>query len=156
MNYEEFCNVWIPLGESLLSIAGGMLDSRADAEDALQDLYIKLWRQRDMLDDVQCPAAYAARMLKNMCIDRMRKMKRQAELPPGFDLCDSSSSDVEDIDRVRMVASAIGQLPESQRKVLEMRTLQGLSYEEISKLTGMSQLTLRVLLSRARKTLKQI
>lgn len=156
MTYEEFCNAWIPLGESLLNTAVGILDSRADAEDALQDLYIKLWRQRDTLDGVHNPGAYAARILKNLCIDRLRQQKHVTLLTPEFDICDASAPEVEDIEHVRMVAAAIRRLPESQRKVLEMRTLQGLSYDEISKLTGMSQLTLRVLLSRARKTLKQI
>ena len=51
---------------------------------------------------------------------------------------------------------AIYALPEGQRKVLLMHTVEGLSYEEISRITGMNNLTLRVLLSQARKKLKLI
>lgn len=156
MTYEEFCNIWIPLGESLLHTAAGMLGSRQDAEDALQDLYVKLWRQRDTLDLIYNPQAYGARMIKNICIDRMRSQKPSVQLPPDLGIADTSSVDIEDYERVKMVADAIQKLPASQRKVLEMRTMQGMSYEEISEQTGMSPLTARVLVSRARKKLKRI
>lgn len=156
MTYEEFCNEWIPLGESLLHTAMGMLGSREDAEDALQDLFIKLWRQRDTLDHVYNPGAYASRMIRNICIDRHRAQRPADRLPDGFEPCDDSVSDAADTERVRLVADAIRRLPGNQRKALEMRTLMGLTYDEISARTGMSPLTLRVLVSRARKTLKRI
>ena len=48
----------------------------------------------------------------------------------------------------------ISRLPESQRKLLILRVIQGLSYEEISKITGLSPLNIRVQVSLARKKLK--
>ena len=156
MTYEEFCNDWIPLGESLLHTAEGILKSREDAEDALQDVYVKLWRQRDSLAHISNPEAYASIMVRNFCIDRLRTKKQHVELTPGLEASDTSSSRLEEAERIRAIANAIGRLPSNQRKVLEMRTMQGLTYEEISARTGMSPLSLRVLLSRARKTLKKI
>lgn len=155
MNYEEFCRVWIPLGESLLGTAAGILASREDAEDALQDLYVKLWQQRDTLDSVYNPPAYATRVLKNICIDRIRAKRPDVALPPELEGFESGDSSLEDRERIRGLASAILKLPATQRRILEMRTLQGLSYEEMAKITGKNQLTLRVLLSRARKTLRK-
>lgn len=156
MTYEEFCTTWIPLGESLLGTAAGILGSREDGEDVLQDLYIKLWQQRDTLDHIYNPAGYATRVLKNLCIDRLRVRKPGAELPPELEGFESEDVRIENKERIKLVAEAIQRLPSSQRIVLEMHTMQGLSYEEISKETGKSPLTLRVLLSRARKTLKNI
>lgn len=156
MSYEEFCSTWIPLGESLLGTAAGILGSREDGEDALQDLYIKLWQQRDTLDHVYNPAGYATRVLKNLCIDRLRVRKPEAELPPELEGIEAEDIRIENLERIKQVSEAIRRLPSSQRAVLEMHTMQGLSYEEISKETGKSQLTLRVLLSRARKSLKSI
>lgn len=155
MTYEEFCRVWIPLGERLLGIAAGMLGSQADAEDALQDLYVKLWQRRDVLDGIYNPEGYAARLLRNICIDRIRARKPDVPLPPEWEEYGTESCPMENVERIRAVAAAISQLPATQRKVLEMRTIQGLSYEEMSEETGMSPLTLRVLLSRARKTLRK-
>jgi RNA polymerase sigma-70 factor (ECF subfamily) len=58
--------------------------------------------------------------------------------------------------RLDKVLKAIKALPDRQREVLILRTLEGLSYEEIARRTGMNELTLRVLLSRARSQLKKI
>lgn len=156
MSYEEFCSVWIPLGERLLGTATALLGSQQDAEDALQDLYIKLWQQRDTLDSVYNPGGYATRVLKNLCIDRLRAKKPTIQLPPELEGFENESTRIENVEQTRILAAAIQKLPKSQRQVLEMRTLYDLSYEEISQKTGMSQLTLRVLLSRARKTLRNI
>lgn len=155
MTYEEFCSNWIPLGNSLLGTAAGILGSQEDAEDALQDLFVKLWQQRDTLDSVHNPPGYAKRVLKNLCIDRIRSTKPGVPLPPELEGFESGDSRIESREQIRLMAEAVRKLPESQRKVLEMRILQDLSYEEISQKTGMSQLTLRVLLSRARKTLRR-
>ena len=154
MTYQEFCNVWIPLGERLLGTAAGLLGSRGDAEDALQDLYVKLWQQRDVLGDIHNPEGYAARLLRNLCIDRIRARKPGVPLPQELE--GAESCPIENRERIRAVSAAIQKLPVNQRRILEMRTMQGLSYEEISQITGMSPLTLRVLLSRARNTLKKI
>lgn len=154
MTYEEFDREWISLGDSLLRVAIGLLGSRQDAEDAVQDLFIKLWRQRESLSVINNPQAYATRVLKNQCIDRIRTSRQTSSLPdeiPGFEAIDSPVENHEDILRT---AKAILKLPTNQRKVLEMRLLEGLSYDEISQRTGLTKLSLRVLLSRARMTLK--
>ena len=59
-------------------------------------------------------------------------------------------------ERLAKVLDAIKSLPERQREVLTLRTLDGLSYEEISERTGINYLTLRVLLSQARRKLRYI
>ena len=59
-------------------------------------------------------------------------------------------------ERLAKVLAAIKSLPERQRAVLTLRTLDGLSYEEITERTGIPNLTLRVLLSQARSKLKRI
>lgn len=156
MTYEEFCTVWIPLGESLLATAAGILGSREDGEDALQDLYVKLWQQRDTLDLVHNPAGYATRVLKNLCIDRIRTRKPGVPLPPELEEYASGDVAIENLEQIRLVSAAVLKLPQSQRRVLEMHALEGKSYEQISKETGMTQLSLRVLLSKARKTLRKI
>lgn len=153
MSYDEFCSIWIPLGEELLTIATSMLSSRQEAEDALQDLYIKLWLRRETLDNVYNPAGYATRVLKNLCIDRIRKAGLQDALPE--DLVGQDVQPVEQQEEIKMISDAILKLPDNQRKVLEMRTMREMSYKDISEETGMSRLTLRVLLSKARKTLRK-
>ena len=79
--------------------------------------------------------------------------------PPAVLVREPISPTDEQIDarrRLEKVLGAIKSLPDSQKQVLLLRTVEGLSYEEISKKMGMSQLTLRVLLTRARGALRNL
>lgn len=157
MTDKEFIDTYIPLSGSLYKVAYYILESEQDAEDTVQDLYIKLWNLRGTLDAVYNPKAYCIRLLKNKCIDRIRqRSKETAELQEDI-LPDSTdlSRVTEYKETVRRVTELIGTLPERQKKVLEMKVFENLSYDEISQKTGMSNLTLRVLLSQARSRIKK-
>ena len=133
-----------------------MLESQADAEDAVQDLFIKLWGNRDQLDTVLNFKAYCTTLMKNLCIDRLRKEQKVQSMEPGPDVAESRLVD-EDYDareKLERVLAAIERLPGRQRDVMKMYVLEEMSYEEIAEKTGMSNLTLRVLLSNARKSLR--
>ncbi len=157
MTDKEFIDTYIPLSGSLYKVAYYILESEQDAEDTVQDLYIKLWNLRDTLDAVYNPKAYCIRLLKNKCIDRIRqRSKETAELQEDI-LPDSTdiSRVTEYKETVRRVTELIGTLPERQKKVMKMKVFENLSYDEISQKTGMSNLTLRVLLSQARSRIKK-
>jgi len=154
MTYREFCDTFLPLSERLLSNARGITASQNDAEDAVQDLFIKLWQQREVLDNVHNPEAYAVRVLKNLCIDRLRTAKPSENLPEELYGLEGGVS-IEDKEAIRILTNAIERLPSTQKHIIEMRTIEEMSFADISKRLGMSQLTVRVLLSRARKTLRQ-
>ena len=72
MTGQEFSERYLPLGEGLFRVAYALLGAEADAEDALQDLYVKLWNDRDTLDHVHNPRAYSITLLRNLCLDRLR------------------------------------------------------------------------------------
>lgn len=158
MTEQRFHSEYIALADTLYRVAFYILESETEAEDAVQELYLKLWEGRGQLDEVSHPKAYSIRMLKNLCLDRLRRTQRLSfpeQLPQPL----TGGTQDEDIDarrRLDKVLKAVKSLPERQRQVLLMRTVQGLSYEEISAQTGMNSLTLRVLLSQARKRLKTI
>lgn len=169
MQYREFCKIFMPLHAALYRIACYMLESQADAQDVLQDLYLKLWNTRGRLDTVANPRGYCITLVRNLCIDRIRQAGRfsRPHSPSGTSASGTGSrepepedpaADIEkamaDKERLNAVRSAAAKLSEGQRQVLEMRLLDNLSYDEIAARTGKSKLTLRVLLSTARKTLK--
>lgn len=157
MRYREFCDIFLPLSDSLYRIAFYILESEADARDALQDLYVKLWNTRDRLNAVTNPKGYCATLLRNLCIDRIRSARRFGEV--GLDDREDPAASVEDRleaqERLNTVLSAFESLSEGQREVVNMRIFENMSYEEMAARTGKSKLTLRVLLSTARKTLKE-
>lgn len=156
MTRQAFQETWIPLQGRFYRMAFYMLENEADARDAVQDLYLRLWNLRDHLEIIREPSAYGARMLKNLCIDRIRRCLPADSLEEGMVIKGPPDEELERREDVAAVRKAIGQLPESQRKLLSLRVLQGLSYEEISRQTGLSGLNIRVQVSLARKKLKQL
>ena len=155
MTDARFHTVWVPLQERFYRVAFYLLEDRADALDAVQDLYVKLWKMRDSLDLVRNPAAYGALLLRNLCIDRIRRLRPAAPLEddlPGDPPPDEALMAKESLGTLMQ---ALERLPGSQRNLVKLHLLQGLSYDEIAASTGLSPLNIRVQVSLARKKLKQ-
>ena len=158
MTNARFQNEWLSLAGEFYRVAFYVLEDEAEAEDAVQELFLKLWSGRDALDGIRNPKGYGIRVLRNLCLDRIRrsrKMETPAVLPepewPG-----RQDEAVDEKERLAKVLDAIKSLPDRQREVLTLRTLDGLSYEEIAERTGMNQLTLRVVLSQARRKIRNV
>lgn len=157
MDYREFCNIYIPLSEQMYRVAYHLLESQPDAEDAVQDLFIKLWSNRDALDAVANPHGYCITLIRNICIDRIRKASRTGQAPleenvASVDPPDRQTFAKEQIARVRQ---AMAKLPEQQRQIFEMKVFEDLSYEEMAEATGKSSVNLRVLMTLARNRIKR-
>lgn len=154
---NDFGNIWLPYADRFYRVAFHLLESGPDAEDAVQELYLKLWKARGSLGNVGNPAAYGISVLKNICIDRIRKRTiRHAEplekAPPLQDAPPETRSELKDT--LRYLMNEMEKLPQKQRDVLRMRTIEGMEYKEIAQRTGLSQVHIRVLIAQARKTLK--
>ena len=158
MSRETFINDWLPLRNGLYRVACRLLGSAAEAEDAVQDLYLKLWQTAGSLDGVRNPKAYCLTLLRNSCLDRLKSKRMsgrssmdgvEPEQPP-------EDGQIAARQKMQAVLEAVESLPERERTVLKMRIIDDLSYEQIQKRTGIPYLSLRVLLSGARKKLKKI
>lgn len=156
MTEQRFHTEYLSLAETLYRVAHYILESPEEAEDAVQDLYVKLWEKRTQLDTVSQPKAYCISMLRNLCIDRIRRAKHISfpEKLPEQPFARTMEDEFDARRRLDKVLEAVKALPERQRQVLVMRTVEGLSYDEISRRTGTNNLTLRVMLSQARSKLK--
>lgn len=163
MGSEEFNKVWLPLAERFFRVAFHILESEAEAQDAVQDLFVKLWKRRDSLGDVNNPLALGLTMIKNLCLDRVRSASRSRTIHPApetlasvtapDELLDEGLIKRENLERIR---ECMARLPEKQRKVLEMRIFENMPYSEIALRTGLSEINVRVKLSEARKKLKRM
>ena len=155
---NDFRNIWMPLSERFYRAAYYMLESQQDAEDAVQELYLKLWRSRDNLSGLRNPVAYGLSLLRNICLDRI--LRREVRKAEPLDLATPPESPPHDRrtdakDMLKLVMREMDKLPQKQAEVMKMMVLEGLDYKEISKRTGLSQVHVRVLISAARKTLKR-
>ena len=156
MTSTQFNTVWLPLQGRFYRMAYYMLENEADAKDAVQDLYLKLWNLKDSLEIIREPSSYGALMLKNLCIDYIRRRKPSEVLLENIAQDDPPDRDLDIKEDLQAVAKAMEQLPPGQQKLLKLRVIRGLSYEEIEKETGLSGLNIRVQVSLARKKLKQL
>ncbi len=154
----EINEIWLPLSNRFYRVAYHILESQEDAEDAVQELYLKLIKAPDKFSNINDPAAFGITILRNICIDIIRRReKRRSEELHEYMIADVSSPDkaTAEKDRLRILIHEIDRLPQKQSIVLRMRALEGLEYDEISQRTGLSQVNVRVLISIARKTLKK-
>lgn len=158
MNASEFKQRFLPLNARLYKAAYLMLGNEDDAKDVVQDVYLKLWDKRDSLNNIYNDLGYCMRAVHNMCLDRLRTAspdivdKPPEELPIISE--DDSSSSIERNETARLIKQCIANLPTQQQQVIRLRELGECSMQEIMEATGLNAVNVRVLLSRARKALR--
>ena len=161
MKHEQFKRIWIPLSSSFYNVALHFLEDESDAEDAVQDLYVRLWNSKDDLEKVQNPKAYGLTLIRNICIDRIRQknIRRSEELTEDrTGLITSPPEDIKAIDRAsaRRLLKAMQMLPQQQRTVMFCRFFKDMDIKDIARQTGLSNVNVRVMITRARSTLKKL
>ena len=158
MNQNEFMKLIAPFKNKIFRLAKRLLISNAEAEDATQEVLVKLWVKKSNLDSYTNLEAFAMTITKNYCLDQL-KAKRAGNLPIVHnnyeDKKQSLYKNVEDNDSVDWVEKIINQLPEQQRLVIQLRDVEQYEFGEISKILEMNETAIRVTLSRARKTVRE-
>lgn len=159
MTAEQFSEVYLPLDGQLYRVAFHFLESEMDAEDAVQDLYLKLWNSRHTLDTVENPMAYCLTLIRNICIDKLRQSAILQSAPveqiPDVAATCAPSDILEQRESIDRIMQAMRKLSPQQREILNLKIFQDLPYQEIEKRMGIPYLTLRVSLSRAIKKLRE-
>ena len=154
MNSTTFKETILPLSQKIYPVAARMLGNADDANDAVQEVMLKLWKQRKKLSKHPNIPGFVVLTARNHCLDLLKK--RQIKLVPDtIDINTSSNfnshSEIEWKELNGIIGDLIQQLPEQQAEVLAMRDLDGLEFTEIAAATGLKIEHIRVLLSRARK-----
>ena len=160
MTAASFKTTFLPLSAAMYRTAYGLLGNPQDAEDAVQEAFIRLWQKRDRVPIDDELGAYCQRLVCNLCIDNLRK-GRLAEadtMAEDVRVADeqSASASLESEEAVAQVEQAIQTLPENQQRVVELHIMHDRSLHEIEQETGFSAVNVRVLLSRGKKKLQQL
>ena len=143
----------------LFIIAFRILRNQQEAEDVVQNVFMKMWMMGKKLDEYNDAGALAVTMTKNSCIDMLRKWKH-IDNDKGSEIMnhDNSPSPFEQMveaENEQIIDSIIEDLPPLYREVVQLREIDGLSYEEIARQRNVNVNTLRVTLSRARSMIKE-
>ncbi|MDR1919556.1 MAG: RNA polymerase sigma factor [Tannerellaceae bacterium] len=159
MDAARFKQEYLPLHPRLYRLAYALTEDSSEAEDILQEAYCKLWSRRAELAHIRNPEAFCVTLVKNLCLDFLQSARytRSETLTESLPQTGESSPETQVIaqDEVRQVERLIDRLPLNQRQVLRLHGIEGCSPEEIEQLTGLSAVNIRVLLSRARKFIRE-
>lgn len=143
----------LPLVNQVLPMARRMLENTALAEDAVQEVMLSLWEKRKALKIETSHSAFLYKAVRNRCLD---VLKRQQDTQALDTVKELQSAVSEDFDTMQWIHKCIAELPEVQQQIVVMREIDGLEFKEISELLCLKEAHVRVLLSRAKKTLQEV
>lgn len=158
MNQKEFMQLVNPFKDKVFRMAKRLLVSSEEAEDATQEVLVKLWHKNDNLDEYKSIEAVAMTMTKNYCLDQLKSKRAGNMRIVHNNFTDREAGlqkQVEDKDTWQWVERIMNDLPEQQKLIVQMRDIEEMEFETISAILGMNESAIRTALSRARKTIRE-
>ena len=159
MNAQEFKQRFMPFHRLLYRVAFHLTGNVQDAEDLLQDTYLKLWQKRDDIREEAVNQAYLVTLMRNLLRDqqRLKHIDSSAELrnelsPPNER---SLEGQIAARDEASQMESLISQLPKRDEEIIRMHLMEERTYDEIEQDTGLSQGNIRIIVMRTKQKLKQ-
>lgn len=135
-----------------------LLGNREDAKDIAQDVFEKLWKKRNAMENYGNIEALSIKMTRNLCMDRQRhqsmkrgKMKTLKNERARF----YQETEYDVIELAEITKELITKLPEKQKMIIHLRDVEQYEFEEISEIMGIEIQAIRMNLSRARRTIKE-
>lgn len=163
MSHDKFHRIILPLKDKLFRLAWSIVRNSAEAEDIVQDVFLKLWTKNDEWDEIENLEAYCFRVTKNLALDRVESLSlRRTEniasesengvfadnITPLFKMVET--------ERNTLIYKCIDELSENQKMVFQLREIEGMSYKEIAEALEISEDLVKVSLFRARNKMKEL
>lgn len=158
MTQAEFLKIVMPFKDKVFRLAKRLLVSTEEAEDATQEVLLKLWNNKKKIGEYKNVEAFSMTMTKNFCLDKLKSKQAQNLKIVHSNYKDENVSlqkQVELNDSLSWVGRIIEELPEQQRMIIQLRDIEEYDYDEIEKMLDMNPTAIRVALSRARKTIRE-
>lgn len=158
MDGTEFKRLFLPLHKELYRTAYRLTGNSMDAEDMVQETFLRLWNRRHELTGIENAEAFARTTIRNLSLNMLRDGKKDdGNMPEAFSLETGQSlqRETELRDEAELMCRIISGLPDKERRIILSHDINGDSSEEIAERTGLNTPHIRVLLSRARKKLRK-
>jgi RNA polymerase sigma-70 factor (ECF subfamily) len=149
-----FEEIYRRFGDRMKSIAWNHLGNSSDAEDAVQETFLKVHRAATTFTGEASFATWVYRILINTCYDLLRKRRRRVEEAPLDDSLERSASSVDDMKRIAL-RRLLDELPEQRRSVFTLFEIEGLSHAEIGQVLGISEGNSKWILFATKKELQE-
>ena len=159
VNYEKL----------IYNAAYRMLPNSYDAQDIAQEVMIKVYKNISKCKNIASFKSWLLKIVHNTCIDEIRKRKNKTAISLDKELQgddgpmenqilkdeNTPESELMKKDAARQIQKAIENLPQDYRTVIVLRDVNGLSYDEIAKITGVNLGTIKSRIARARSNLQK-
>jgi RNA polymerase sigma-70 factor (ECF subfamily) len=149
----------LPLKNRLYRLALRITLDPAEAEDAVQDSLIRVWEHREDWEKIESIEAYALTICRNISLDIAGKAGRgNVQLNEELRVKNEESSmfnEFEQKERLSLVRKLMDTLPEVQRSIMELRDIEGKTYQEIGNILKLTESQVKVYLHRARTSVRQ-
>ncbi|MBD0832276.1 RNA polymerase sigma factor [Aestuariibaculum sediminum] len=158
MTQQEFLNIVMPFKDKVFRLAKRLLVSTEEAEDATQEVLLKLWNNKKNIEGYKNVEAFSMTMTKNFCLDKLKSKQAQNLKIVHSNYEDGNTAlqkQVEVNDSVNWVAKIIEELPDQQKLIVQLRDIEDYDLDEIAQMLQMNNTAVRVALSRARKTIRE-
>ena len=152
MRKKQFINEFLPLSDKVYKLAYRFLNDQDEAKDLVQQIYLKLWDKRNELKSFNNNEAYVIKMTRNACLDKLKLAKDKVDIANYGKSEDAKYDSIESVEVIRRI---IENLPNLQQRIIELRDIDGYTFDEIAELLDLSINSIRVSLSIARKKVRK-
>ena len=160
MTSDQFKQTFLPYHEKMYALALRIMGTSMDAEDVVQDTFLKMWQKKEKLPLDGNLAGYCLTLTKRQCIDRLRRSHlKTIDSEP-------SESDIDNTEDIHLKIEAresyenamqlVYSMPDNLKRVIILRDIEKMDYSDIAQCLGLTEINVRVTLSRARKLLKKL
>ncbi len=158
MNHHTFLRLIDPVKDKMYRLALRLLISKEAAEDATQEVILKIWNRKNKVKDYANIEAFMISVTKNYCLDQL-KAKKNNNLRITHSNYDNNEigvdRSVELKDEMVQIQRIVNLLPDQQKVIFQLRDVEEYEFVEIAEITKMNEPAIRVALSRARKKIKE-
>lgn len=159
MTREELDGYVKRMSRMLYACAFRILRDKEASEDAVQEVFARLWKMGEKTSSYESIEALSVTMVRNYCIDQLRRSKKIIaenldSVETGHLRSETPLELIEKNESERIIEKLIGSMPDLYRNILILHDIKGLQYDEIAEKTGQNINTLRVTISRARAYLR--
>jgi RNA polymerase sigma-70 factor (family 1) len=161
MSLSRFLSQVVPIRQKLYRFAYHLLGNEEDASDITQDVMMKVWQQQDRMEELENMEAWCMRIVRNLSLDKMKSKKyrrsedidKAGEVPAVQQQSPHMATERHDV--MNRVHTSIAELPEKYRTIMQLRDIDGYSYQEIAEILAIELSEVKVNLHRARKAVRE-
>jgi len=156
MESTQFNSQILNHSDKLFRLSKSILRNVDAAQDAVQELTMKLWEKRQKLDEVENIQAFTMRSMRNLCLDVIRQNREEDELPVEIEYVEPNPHQQTELkDLTTRIRDMIDHLPELQRTIIRMRDVEEMDIAEIAYVTSITENAVSVNLTRARQKIRE-